>query len=336
MHQTVKLCEIRDCCNGEYEPCPHNAVDPCRVYRNLESGRWHHEIDSSRVTPFKLDDETTFDVEAWLEQQYIKYMKLWHWNKPVHELGVSKIRGKKSNPPAEAPKFTNKELDEMASYYLVKRDDAKAIRKRIRDIGMEIRALSRMMKRYGEQSAFKEQIELLEAERDELKEQQSAFDKNASRSKEHAQTENKWANRWRKPHGKTGDFIYLYGKDGKMHEINRNGVMIDMEYVYLPENDMAYFESMEWCSKNLSIDPDCWIRACLNDDKIGVPIRHSGKKNANGARIRSLFDQKQYDQETLKFKWALVQQGFPMYDLHYSADTKALYEETVRDKIKRS
>lgn len=333
-HQTVKLCSIRDCEDGTHEPCPCGEFNPCSVFKELESGRWYYEATAERVTPLEMEDGSLFDVEAWLEQQYIRYIRAWKRGMKVHQGPQTKFRRKPAGK-AKLPRYTAAELDRMADRHIRSRREASDVRNRIRDIGKEIGGIKRFMRKYGESDTLKDELQRLYEERDELREKQSDFDRNSSISRQHAREDRTWENRWVKPTGKTGHIIYLYSSNGTMYEINRNGIMVDMEYVYLPDMDLQYFESMAWAEKNLGISRDSWIQTRLEDDPISTPIRHSGKKNANGRRIRARMEQTQYAEETIKFKWELFNTRISMFELHYGEHARTLYEEKIRKKIQR-
>jgi hypothetical protein len=326
MFNTVKLCEIRDCNSGKFELCPHDAINPCRVFRALDSARWFHESTGDRVVLVRLADGTFFNAEQWLERQYIQSLQKWTIYTKVHE----NVRWRPKLKPqrvAKPPRLTAKELDEMASFYIQHRVSHKTMRARIDAIGLDIRSLRRMNRRYGENASIGLEIEKLINEQRVLRQVQSETDRAKTLARDYAIEDRAWEKRWMKTNGKTTTTAYLYTADSRQYEIDANGVLIDREYVHLPELHAQYDECINWAKVNLSIAPEAWVAVKLEDkDPISSPIRKSGKKNTSGRRIRARAAHRQYVADVKDIKKWLLWSKFSIWRFTHDDDMKALYE----------
>lgn len=333
MNQTIKLCSIANCVVEDELKSPCKSFNPCSVFRHIGSGQWYYESDATKVVSIVQEDGSTFDAQEWLESMYSQYLLRW---KPGSKVCQIKAKKHKLKPSVQSskPKYTAQELDMMVDTHT---RNIKKNRKRYRQIQCienEISVLKRFKSKYGVVESLQNELNQLEQEVLELKKSLGQTDDNYKDCREYAEQEYKWANKWVKPKGKTGDFAYLCSINDKFYEVNRNGITLNGEYVYLTDYDMRYFESFSWAESNLNISRDSWIKVRLDDELISSPIKSYGKKNANGARIQSRFEQKRYQEIALKLKWSLVEQGVSMYNLYRDEELRSKYLKVIKDKLR--
>ena len=331
MHNTLKLCSIRNCAEIHEDGLPE-GFNPCSVFKELETGVWYYEADATRVVPIQIGKDEFFDAPEWLEQTYMKYLRVWNENMKVCEK-PRKRKKYKSTPAAKSPEYTAKELDMMVDAHLRSRKTHQKLKRKLRSLNRTRSGIKRFISKIGSNDLIDAQLNDVDNEIAEIKDELSKYSSNPA-SKKHSQQSNKWARKWVKPKGRTGDVVYIYSVNNTVYEINRNGIKVNAEYVYLPNFDMRYFESMTWAEDNLGIERSKWIKTCLDNERIGDAIKKYGKKNANGARIRKMFEEKQFEEEALQFKWSLVKQGFSLYNLHNDNFYRERYEKFVKDKLR--
>ena len=332
MLTTLKLCDLYDCTNGELPQCPHDAVKPCEVFKDVESDRWYYEATARRVILVTLQDGGFFDAETWLEQMYVAGLETWSQSKKVHRKSIPS--GGISRPSVEpaVPTVTNKELDMMADKFIRGTRTRHELMARIHQLGKEIGGFRRFKKKYGVEISEYE-LNNIQDERAELQEEVDEIDDAFRIAGSHASNDREWEKRWSRKTGRTGDIIYLYSTDSHMYEINRNGLKVDGVFVHLPTNDSMYFECMTWAEENLGVKRPNWVQTRENDDQIGKPLRRNGKKNAKGGQIRAFAEQKSYAMQVQDVIRALRRMKVSVHQIRKSKDLHKLYDEVTREKL---
>ncbi|MCI0557617.1 MAG: hypothetical protein MN733_03920, partial [Nitrososphaera sp.] len=97
--------------------------------------------------------------------------------------------------------------------------------------------------------------------------------------------------------------------------------------------DMQFFECMTWAEEKLGITREKWVQTKLDDDRIELPIRHSGKKNANGQRIKTRADHRRFVAEVKDVKLALRGMLLSIYQIQDDPEMEKLYREKVKPKL---
>jgi len=296
MLNTMKLCNFRDCTTGQHEPCPHNAVDPCKVFRHAETGHWYDEATGSPVQQFRKEDGKLFDVQIWLESQIILAAFTWKPRQIVHEIARDKTlrTNKPTRPSARAPKFSGQELDAIADTFIRNKKDRKELVQDIKESGMELHGLIRMKKKWGDHPVLSQRITELQEHRDALREVQSDMDKGSAVARVHLRNDNEWTRRWQPKKGCWDDFVLMCEHDKMLFVIDQHGLKVNGQYHYLPSKDKKHFESALWAETHYGIVRTRWQRMTVPAEKIGASLRRYGKKNANGRRINARADQVRY------------------------------------------
>jgi hypothetical protein len=291
----MKLCNFRDCTTGNFEPCPHNAVDPCKVYRHVETGHWYDEVTGQSITFFRREDGTMFDVKQWLETQAIAAAETWKQGHKVHEEFRSReLIQTRSRPAARAPKYSNEELDGISDAFIRNSEARADLVNEIYEAGLELHGFLRMQKKWGDHPLIAQRVQEVQEKRDALRAVQSDMDQGSSEARTHLRSENRWNDKWRPKRGSWEDFVLMCEDDERLFVIDRHGLKSDGTYLYLPDEDQKFFESALWAETRLGIARSRWMKMGIPAEKIGAPKRNYGKNNANGRRIRARADQIKY------------------------------------------
>jgi len=333
MNNTMKLCNFRDCINDKHESCPHNAIDPCKVFR-AETGHWYYEETGSPITKFRMKDGKLFNVQLWLEEQIQIAATSWNNKSIVHET----YRGNeiKHRPPthaARAPKYSNEELDIMGDAFIRNSSERADLRDRMKESGLELHGLKRMYKKWGTHPIVKQRITEIEEEREAMKVIQSEMDKGNHSAKRHIKSENTWTNKWRQKSGNWQDFVLMYEKDNILYVIDRHGLKADGQYLFLPDEDNKFFESALIAEQRYGIIHNAWDKMYIPQEKIGNALRKQGKKNANGARIAARYEQTKYVGTVQNVIKALRNMHVSVLSIRYDEELYEYYIKNIAPKI---
>ena len=333
----MKLCNFRDCTTGNYKPCPHNAVDPCKVFRHAETGRWYDELTGQSIHDFRTENGTMFDVQDWLESQIIEAASVWEFGQIVHEVFRTKelVTPKPSRPAALAREHSGEELDVIADTFIRNKANRCNLIQDIQESGMELHGLIRMQRKWGDHPILELRIKEIREDRDELREIQSAMDTNSHEARNHLKNDATWINRWQPKQGCWNDFILICEFEEKILVIDRHGLKIDGQYIYLPDKDKKFFESTLWAEEYLGIIRTRWQRMAEPNEKIGASIRRHGKKNANGRRISARFEQTKYASCVFSIIKALRQMHVSVFRIRDDDSLFEYYLKNIAPKLNR-
>jgi len=326
---------MRNCNSGDFPKCPHDAVDTCKVFWHEEDGTWYHEESGRHVDMYKLSDGTMFDVQAWLTNQAQNAMNSWKpWHKVHEKYRRHKPKTRPATKPAIASAYSNEFLDKISDEFIRSRDNKKTIEKRIAELNQEIAGFSKISKKWGSHPILKQRIQSLKDERDDLSNHLTAIQEHSSVARIFLKNEHEWTKRWVPIRGKWSDFVFVCeDKFNRMWVIDRNGLKMNSDYLYLPTYDHAYEQSMAWAHLTHGINPDNWQRLSIPADSIGVPIRRYGKKNANGRRISARADQKKYAEVVLDLVKQLKLMHVDINDLYKDEELVKIYKEKIAPRL---
>lgn len=334
MHSTLKICNFRDCKNGKYKQSIY--IDCCSVFRDVETGHWYDEMTGETIRQHRLSDGTLVDVQSWLEKQYQKAVGSWSLYDTVHLGPNRKIYKGKPTKPGAKPSVYNRQLDKDIDAFYRSRGRRKEVVRALRESGRELGTYVRLARKFKVNSKVTDNILDLQTKRKELREEQSKLDKQHKQIIPAVKEERKWTDRWGRRSDKMTAVILLHRTHEGIFEINRHGVKLNTLYLYLPETDSAWKESIKYAEQKLLISPKDWVVGALEEERIGKPIRRSGKKNANGNRIKSRADQIRYAEEVQDTWRALLSMKISVYSIHEDKELFKLYRSTIAPRIGRS
>jgi hypothetical protein len=227
--------------------------------------------------------------------------KTWKPGKKVHEeYRRNTPAAAPTGYPARPPKYSAEELDAIADNFIRSRQTVEQVSDEIRDLGQEIHGYERMMKKWKGNAILEQRVKALKEERAALRQVQSDMDKGSRVAKKHLKADHLYTKRWVKPKGRWQDFILFYeDKQKRIWTIDRSGLRVDANYVFLPEEDKKFMESAAYAYKHYGIPTNAWDKLFIQGEAIGDTLRRFGKKNANGRRIRARAEQRRYAVEVL-------------------------------------
>ncbi len=301
MHNTVKICNFRDCHADPLPECPYGAVDPCAVYCDTETGHWYDEMTGESIRLVELTNGQTFNAQAWLTVQITRSAKYWVDGDKVHEKYCCEMpEPQRTTPAARAPEHTASALDAMADAYIRGGKQRREVHQEIKALGKELHGYLRLQKKWGDGNALLDnRIAAIRQQRDLLRDVQSHSDRQAKPGQIQFNSDVQWTQQWTPKGGRWEEFVLVTEFKGRMYVIDRNGLKQFGEYIHLPNEDKAFLESANHAEQSLGISKNSWTRMTLLADKIGAPLRRYGRKNANGRRIAARFDHIRFAQDVI-------------------------------------
>jgi hypothetical protein len=245
-------------------------------------------------------------------------------------------RGKPTKAPAKPRPFSGSQLDKDIDAFYRSRVRRREIIKKLKESGKELGIYSRLARKFKVNSNVTDNIIDLREKRKLLREEQSELDKQHSGIASIAKQERAWTDRWMYRPGKFTSVVLLYKGHEGIFEINRHGLKLNTQYLYLPDTDDAWKESLKYAEQKLFIPAKDWVVGVLEEEKIGKPLRRSGKKNANGRRIQARVDQIRYAEEVRDTIRALKSMKISVYRMGEDRELFKLYRSQILPRLDRS
>ena len=336
MFDTMQLCNFR-LCSGDHPKCPDDAVNPCQVFRHNSTSLWYYEATGAPVRLHRSSDGTTFNVQEWLESQFWDAAAKWKKGMETHKVmqgGVPKQ--KPASYPAKPPKYTQDELDRIADQFIRTRADRGALASKVKELGLELFGYSRMRRKFGTHPVLKQRISEITEERDALREIQSCTDKKNNHGKKHLHQSNRWTGKWAPKGGRWEEFILVCEHLGRTLVIDRDGLRVESQFLYLPRLDNQMVECANYADKRLGIERSRWKKLGVLQEKIGAPLRRYGKRNANGRRIAARHDQKKYAEAVHGLIADMRTVGLSLFTVQNDEELMKYYFEHVAPRLSRT
>lgn len=302
MHNTVQICNFRDCHADPLPECPHGAVDPCAVYCDTETGHWYDEMTGAPIRMFELGDGQVFDIQAWLSVQIGRSAKYYiHGDKVHKEYSCELPPPGRNTPAARAPEHTASALDAMADSYIRGGKQRREVHQEIKALGQELHGYMRIQKKWGGEgnALLDNRVAAIRQQRDLLRDVQSNLDRQSKPGKARFNADVEWTEKWTPKGGRWEEFVLITEFNRRLYVIDQHGLKHFGEYLYLPNEDKAFHESANYAEQSLGIPKKAWEHLTLPADKIGAPLRRYGRKNANGRRIAARFDHIRFAQDVI-------------------------------------
>lgn len=333
---TAKLCNFRNCLDGTHEACPHDAVDPCKVFRNTETGHWYDEVTGQPIRHFRQPDGQLFDVQMWLEAQLRKACQLMLPESACHEeFRIGKPTHRQATKSPRPPAFTMDELDHLADAFIRNKHQRKPLEREVRELGKEIQGYVRMQRKWGDNPLLKEKLAELREERKAKQAILNEMAKFRATTTKHLRTDNKWTEQWMPKSGSVGEYVLYCEFDGQIWCIDRHGLKVEGDYVYLPDLDRQFVESANAAERLFHIPKKAWSKFFLSQERIGGTIRRTGKKNANGRRIRSRVDQIKYAYNVRDMAKACRKMHISLYKILRDEELYEHYLKHIKPRLSR-
>jgi len=333
MFDTMKICNFRDC-NDDHPKCPHDAVNPCRVYRHNPTGHWYDEITGAPIRLHPAPDGSIFNVQEWLESQFWNTAAIWKRGMKTHETMQAGIpKQSTASYPASPPKHTQRELDGIADQFIRTSADRRQLVEKVRELGLELHGYSRMRRKFGTHPMLKHRINEIAEERDALREIQSRTDKVNHHGKKHLRENNRWIHQWTPKGGRWQEFILVCEHKGRTFIIDNDGLRIESQFIYLPKLHAQLMESAHYAEQRLDIPRSSWRKLVALEDKIGAPIRRYGRKNSNGRLIAARHDQKKYAEAVYGLISDMRAVGLSVFKIRDDDELMKYYFEHIAPRI---
>jgi hypothetical protein len=162
------------------------------------------------------------------------------------------------------------------------------------------------------------------------------MDKRAYRGMRHLQKSNRWTRKWTPKGGHWEEFVLVCEHLGRLFVIDRAGLRVESQFIYLPDLDGQFMESALYAEQRLGIERSRWKKVRDPKEKIGAPLRRYGKRNANGRRIRARADQNKYAETVHKLIRDMRAAKLSVFRIRDDKELMKYYFEHVAPKLSRA